>query len=296
MTPTINMWTRSTDVRDLLECQIKWLLKRLYPPDFLPTWNPLGTVIHAGIYDVLIGNADLEDAINGAKAVAAKMLTENPNLPVRGTKKRTPQTIDKDIDRMLRKWWQAVIVGEVEEYQSLDLDSAEGEVVVNVPAETMGTMAPMRTTIDAIIPLSDASEVFYAIVDWKSGATAHADPLQLYTYLYAARHDPNSPLYQVNPSAVELWFHHLDFGKIQRAEDYPGDDYIREMLRWTEATKRSMRETGFAPPHPDWYCDYCTVKSHCPAFGGDLRSVARDARLLTLDYIPEPEESNGREE
>jgi len=295
---TIPIWTRSTDIRDLLECQMKWLLKRLYEPDFLPTWNPLGTSIHHGIYRVLVEGIDIEEAIESAADLINELLANGVNrgLLIQGTKRRTEATIFADAERMIRKWWQAVIVGEVEVYQSLDLDKAQGEVKVTVPAGTNGSMAPLSTTIDAIIPLDDRTDVECAIVDWKSGATASANPLQLYTYLYAARHDPNSPLYEVAPERVELWFHHLDFGKIQRAENYPGDDYIRNMLRWTEATKRSMRDTGFAPAHADWYCDYCTVRSHCPAWSGDLRSITRDARMTTLDFVPEPEDSDGREE
>lgn len=298
MTRTLPVWTRSTDIRDLLECQMKWLLKRLFDPDFQATWFPLGTGVHQGVYDILIEGSTLEAAIEDTADLINEMLAAATatGIPIRGTKRRTEATIFADAERMLRKWHDSVMKAGVSEYANLDLASAMGEVVVSVPAEKIGGVGSMRTTVDAIIPLYDRTDVDYVIVDWKSGATASAAPLQLQTYLFALRNDPNSPLYQIEPSRVEMWFHHIDFSKIQRVDDYPGDDYIKTLIQWTEATKQRMRDTGFAPAHPDWFCDYCTVRSHCPAWGASLGNVVRDARVLVLDFVPTPEGDDGREE
>lgn len=297
MTRTLPVWTRSTDIRDLLECQMKWLLKRLFDMDFQATWFPLGTGVHKGIYDMLAGNGELEATIEGVSDLINEMLAAAvaTGLPIRGTKRRTTETIFADAERMLRKWYASVMEAGNREYAALTMENVSCEVVVSVPAEAIGGLAPMRTTVDAIFPLHDQTDVDYAIVDWKSGATASASPLQLHTYLFALRNDPNSPLWHIPPERVEMWFHHIDFSKIQRVENYPGDDYIRTLIQWTEATKQRMRDTGFAPAHPDWYCDYCVSRSHCPAWGANLGNVTRGARMLTLDFVPIPDEQDESE-
>ncbi len=273
---SINLWTRSTDVRTLQECPAKYLLGRIYPRDNDAGYFILGTAEHGFAEDTLNGMS-LDDALeNWASVIALEI--ENTDLPLHWTKRRTADTVYDDLDRMSRKFYADVIEGGMYPYDEIELCATELTTKAKVPRGR----AAIHTQIDSIFYFAKEGGR-WAVVDWKSGATAKASPQQLWIYSYSARRTPGSPVYGVEASKVELWFHHIDFSRRQMVTNYPGDRYIEGLIRWTEDQKIKMVETGFAPVCPDWYCDYCQQQSQCPAFGGSLTKMMKAGTLLKLE-------------
>ena len=284
---TLNFWTRSTDLRNLAQCPMSWLLGRLYEPTRDRGYFHFGAGIHYGVECALKG-ATLEDATAEALYTIGGLLdgSARAQRPVDWTAKR-PEAGWYDLtNTMMAQWWTDVMPPEGEPIKGMpgqmpfyrDRKPVALEVTTNT-AEVMG----VTTEIDSIWERTVGAPG-YDIVDWKTGSTAKSDSLQLWLYSYAARHTPGSVIEGVPAEDVGMWFHHLAFSKLQPADRYPGDDYMRRLLEYSQRQRALIHEDGFAPCKPDWYCNYCQSKDICPVVGnGDLTQIIADAKLAPAE-------------
>lgn len=285
---TINMWHRSTDITTLLECQAKYALGRIYEPDAEAGYYGLGTAFHLYPSERLSGSP-VEAAYQAAEdsLVGFFEAAERSGRETRWTRKRPEESAFQTLRELCERW----------ESDLVPMYSDQGWVPVGVEFQGRlrgeprdeGQTDSVVTTIDAL--WQRGSE--FMVVDWKSGSTAKANPIQLHIYSYVARHDPVSPLYGADSDRVGLFFHHVAFSKQQDAAPYPGDGYVRGLLEWASHTKGAMRAFGFAPAKPDWYCDYCLYQSKCPAFGGGLADLTAKLGSAKMEYVNAAE--GGRE-
>jgi len=276
---TINLWTRSTDVSTLQECQMKYLLGRLYDTDDDASWFAFGSAVHKGIETFIDSNTTLAVA----KKIAANYLyneLESFTGRVRWTKKRPEEGVFERLGDLLDKWYD-----DFNDDPYLGMDSVATEFKIHTPIPNTDTS--LVTTVDWLADYAGVP----VLVDWKSGATAKAAPLQLQIYAWGATHDARSPFYGMDANDLQLWYHHVAFSRDQTVE-YPGDEYVESVLQWAVGQKERIMESEFAPARPDWYCDYCLYQSKCPLFGGKLAQVKYDLSQAAIEINP-VEGSNG---
>lgn len=284
---TINYWTRSTDLRNLGECPMKWLLTRLYPPDRDKGYYHFGTGLHFGI-ECAIRGATLKEATDEALLEIVRLITEakKAGRPVEWTSKRPEEGWTDLAEEMMSQWWIDVMPPEGTVLKGMAAQMPfyrdREPIALEFTADTnMG--AGVVTEIDSIWKRKTGVPG-YDIVDWKTGSTAKADSLQLWVYNYGARHTPGGPLYGVKPEMVGMWYHHLAFSKLQPADRYPGDDYMRKLLIYSDLQRQLIHSEGFAPAKPDWYCNYCQSKMRCPVVGtGNLTTIMEDAKIAPVE-------------
>jgi hypothetical protein len=232
----------------------------------------LGTAGHAYIEARLAQDMNTDQAFDYAWAQMEGALAESAEAgrEVRWTKKRTADSVLDDLSMLAVKW--------EESYEPMygDFELVAVEVPVSVTVD--GTV--IATTIDAVFQ-TDAGLL---VVDWKTGATAKANPTQLHIYSYAYRHSLNE---FVPEEDVDLRFHHVAFKKQQTAMPYPGDEYVAGLLNWASSQKEAMVADGFAPAKQDWWCDYCLYRDNCPVFDGDLGELRRRLVSATIELTPQ---------
>ena len=284
---TINYWTRSTDLRNLGQCPMQWLLGRLYAPTRDKGYFYFGTGMHYGVECALKG-ATLEDATLEAVGMIHDLLNESDEAgrPVDWTAKR-PESEWYDLtNQMMSQWWTDVMPPEGEPVKGMptqmpfyrDREPIALELTTNTAAELGVT-----TEIDSLW-VRKVGVPGWDIVDWKTGTTAKSDSLQLWLYNYASRHTPGSPVEGVPAEDVGMWFHHLAHSKLQPADPYPGDEYMRRLLSYSQRQRALIHEDGYAPCKPGWYCNYCQSKEICPVVGnGDLTKIIADAKLAPAE-------------
>ncbi|MEU9555949.1 UvrD-helicase domain-containing protein [Streptomyces fumanus] len=83
----------------------------------------------------------------------------------------------------------------------------------------------VRGRIDAVYKRGDGDSATYEIVDWKTGRTGTADPLQLAVYRLAWAEQQGVP-----PEAVTAAFLHVRTGEIERPGDLPGRAALERLL------------------------------------------------------------------
>ncbi|CAM5720560.1 DNA 3'-5' helicase OS=Streptomyces fumanus OX=67302 GN=GCM10018772_49740 PE=3 SV=1 [Streptomyces fumanus] len=83
----------------------------------------------------------------------------------------------------------------------------------------------VRGRIDAVYKQGDGDSATYEIVDWKTGRTGTADPLQLAVYRLAWAEQQGVP-----PEAVTAAFLHVRTGEIERPGDLPGRAALERLL------------------------------------------------------------------
>ncbi|MEU1053723.1 UvrD-helicase domain-containing protein [Streptomyces sp. NPDC005876] len=83
----------------------------------------------------------------------------------------------------------------------------------------------VRGRIDAVYRRGDGDSVTYEIVDWKTGRTGTADPLQLAVYRLAWAEQQGVP-----PESVTAAFLHVRTGEIERPGDLPGRAALERLL------------------------------------------------------------------
>ena len=259
----VNLWSRATDVTTLTECQMKYALSRLYDRDAETGYFISGTAGH------LYASERLEGATpEAAWEVAELYMIEELRLAaangkeVRWTKKRPAEDAFETLRELCQRWES--------DLGPLYFDQGWHPVGIEHTTTAEVDGVPVSTQIDSIWMRDNGT---YQIVDWKFGATAKANPMQLHIYGWAARHCSTSPIYGVPAEYVGLVFHHTAFSK-QQEVDFMSDPYVVALLQWATRQKEDMVKTGFAPAKPDWYCDYCLYQSHCPIYDGDLTEIA----------------------
>ncbi|MFD5147724.1 UvrD-helicase domain-containing protein [Streptomyces sp. NPDC058401] len=97
----------------------------------------------------------------------------------------------------------------------------------------------IRGRIDAVYRIPDADGGGYEIVDWKTGRTTEADPLQLAVYRLAWAEATNTPLAQV--TAVFL---HVRSGRVIRPRNLPDRARLEQILQGKTDTEGDRRTDG----------------------------------------------------
>ncbi|MFJ3878806.1 UvrD-helicase domain-containing protein [Streptomyces sp. NPDC090077] len=94
----------------------------------------------------------------------------------------------------------------------------------------------IRGRIDAVYRNPDGS---YEVVDWKTGRTTQADPLQLAVYRLAWAEATGTPLDRVSAA-----FLHVRSGRVIRPRDLPGRDRLERILQGKSGTDGAPRADG----------------------------------------------------
>jgi hypothetical protein len=233
-----------------------------------------GTAGHKG-FELQLDGATLADATQAAVTMLHELLAAEGDKPVRWTKKRPAEDAEQLVIEHQAQFRDAVIdpKNRIKPYDEIEPIALELTTDAGYP--------PVVTQIDSIWQ----GDNLYCIVDWKTGATAKAKPQQLWLYNYAARHTPHSPIHGLPAENVEMWYHHVAFSKIQRVNDYPGDEYMEALLAASREQRQQIHKNGFAAANPDWYCNYCLVREYCPVMGDGVLSLIADAvKAAPVEY------------
>ncbi|MFJ8160982.1 UvrD-helicase domain-containing protein [Streptomyces sp. NPDC096136] len=94
----------------------------------------------------------------------------------------------------------------------------------------------IRGRIDAVYRNPDGS---YEVVDWKTGRTTQADPLQLAVYRLAWAEATGTPL-----DRVAAAFLHVRSGRVIRPRDLPGRERLERILQGTSGTDGAHQADG----------------------------------------------------
>ncbi|MGW7818348.1 UvrD-helicase domain-containing protein [Streptomyces puniciscabiei] len=95
----------------------------------------------------------------------------------------------------------------------------------------------VRGRIDAVYKHGDGEGATYEIVDWKTGRTRTADPLQLAVYRVAWAEQQGVP-----PESVTAAFVHVRSGEVVRPRDLPDRAALERLLREDTRTEESETE------------------------------------------------------
>lgn len=93
----------------------------------------------------------------------------------------------------------------------------------------------IRGRIDAVYRNGDGDETTYEILDWKTGRTRTADPLQLAVYRLGWAEQQGVP-----PESVTAAFLYVRTGEVVRPEGLPGRAALERLLTGeTESTREA---------------------------------------------------------
>ncbi len=260
-------------MRDALGgCPLRSLLDKMYETGHRQGWNVLGTGLHLAIEMTAKNDLDLDQAIEVAKGYVWDTIQEwdEERYTVRYSKGRSLSTLDDDIASMLTAWFEDVHPDSADRLFRYDAHKwpFRPEVELSRPG--------FHTSIDAVFYVKKGSGV--SLVDWKTGTSPKADPIQMHTYQWAWGEFRDPPV-------LGTWFHHLGGRAMQDVDAYyPGDEYIGHLAESTEVIQSNMTLRLQAKPH--WVCgkaDLCPHKEErCPACGGSLQQIREDAKLLLI--------------
>ncbi|AWZ10280.1 ATP-dependent helicase [Streptomyces sp. ICC4] len=107
---------------------------------------------------------------------------------------------------------------------------------MEVPVQLTLAGRVIRGRIDAVYRGPDGT---YEIVDWKTGRTAEADPLQLAVYRLAWAEATNTPLAEVTAA-----FLHVRSGRVVRPRNLPGRARLEQILQGKTDTESDLRTEG----------------------------------------------------
>lgn len=264
-------------VRDTLGgCPLRNLLDKMYETGIRYGWNIVGTAIHSAIEHVALDDLDLDQAIDHAHDLAWEDVKryKKAGYEIRYANGRGMDTIDENIEDMLKRWWAEVHPDSSERHFSYLPYKwpFTPEVEISYPG--------FHTAIDAVFYAKKGPGV--ALVDWKTGTSKAASTSQMWTYIWAFEE------WYPYAEVVDSWFHHLGHDEqIQPVEDFPGHEYVAHLVEYSEIVESNLTLRTLARPH--WVCtraDLCPHKERCPAFGGDLRQIREDAKLLLVTEEP----------
>lgn len=287
----IPAYFRTSDSKAMKQCQLQWFLSYYHQPE-LPdaTYFLFGDVEHTVIEACITDGIDLDTALWMAEIELRQGWKDLGTNGWVSTSKR-PEDIDVLVEEAVRgitQWWNEVHPSSPDQhfsYRGFDWPP-RAEYIVRVEAGVFGNRYPIRSEIDTIFTDGEA----FTLVDWKSGATAKADPIQLWMYHFELMYDERADWYPPG-TPFNGWFHHIlggkYGGKIQEVGEYPGDEAMIHNVRWVEEQKNlGRRELDAAfPPTPDWWCNTCRAKDFCPVFGGSLNMVDM---LESVTWLEEP--------
>jgi hypothetical protein len=274
---TLPRFTRASDIRSLDECQARWFWEKVFADELDEAgYFILGTALHKGFEYVATEDVSLEAAIGVATQLMDERLydAKMTGTATRWTKRRTEKTWPKDIIRILTKWWSDVHPSSdtrMPVYDEYKWPFEAEHVIDESFLEWPDRQCRLHTTLDALFERKDESNI--AIVDWKTGATAKAKDIQLWTYETGRRMEG-----ELKP--IHSWFHHADHSKIQIPFRHPGDEYIKDWI--SETQYRKERESFLATS--DWWCSYCRVKDKCVVFREDAPSI--EDIMITFEDDP----------
>ncbi len=275
-------FTRASDLRSLDECMLRYALEKYHAEELDDAgYFFLGTALHESFEKVATDDISKETGIQLAKEWMGQALYENEEdgRGMRWTKRRTADTWMGDVERIFTKWWDDVHPSSptrIKRYNEFKWPFEAETVIDTFFVGSTEREHRLHTTTDAIFTHNTGE--WDAIVDWKTGATAKAKDIQLWTY------DTGLKL-MGNETPRELWFHHADHSKMQNAQFHPGDWYVKE---WIEETQ-GRKERGVFPATPDWWCNYCRVKDRCPVW----EPKAIRVNELAIHFVDTPEEYYG---
>lgn len=266
----IPMFTRASDLG--VSCWGQWFLSHYYVEE-LPDagFFILGTAIHDAIEGAITQDWDDATTYEVALGLAYEAIekADDEKRGVIWSKKRTAKNLDETIELVINNWFLDVHPDSEERHPVYNL--YQWPPLVEYPIELPDAVNyGLFTRPDAIF--EHKSGKFHAVVDWKSGATAKSNDIQLWTYRYGLNkmgvNQRNDASFGLSPkfNVQRGWFHHLAFRKLQDIETWPTDEYIEMRIREAEVVKENQLFT----PRPDWYCDYCRAQSLCPMAGGGL--------------------------
>lgn len=249
----------------MMQWYLEKILRGQYPENI---WYPLGTAVHDAIELAIVEDRPIEEVIDYAH-VSFEDAIAHVTTGIMTTPRRNLENAHEEITTIVNNFYRSVMPESSARnpmYSGWQWPpTVEHLVKIDYPGHGI------RTQIDAIFFDSDNEE--FAIVDWKSGTTPKADPMQLHIYYYAL-------VQQGFPdSGFNGWFHHLYADRIQVAAPYPGHDVVAEWLRYTEA----LKEADVFPAFPDWYCKYCRVKDYCPVF--DEEAFKEATKDITHEWV-----------
>jgi hypothetical protein len=256
---TLNLWSRSSDIRSHKECGLRPALSLLWPEP-LPQaiWFAVGTTIHWGIERACATDENIYHIID-LSIQYFDDIVRNARGGFIETKKRTVHGASKEISDALLQWYRDVHPASDERMEFYN--ELEWPPLVEVKFHGDG----FAGEVDAIFTRKDYGT--QVIVDWKTGGSKKADESQLHFYHYGLSHASNISDYD-NP-AFEAFFHHVNHSHLQEAGDYYGDNVIEGLLYFTYAVKTA----GAYAAKPGWYCDYCECYSVCPAYNDTQDAV-----------------------
>lgn len=253
--------TRASEVRALYHgCGLRQFYDWALVPDRGYAWFHVGTGIHLAIEQKLEdpSGVDLEDmrftALNFYYSQCKE--DEEAGIPTRhSTKVPDAVGIEVQVGKCLTNFLRHMVKGR---YLALNLYATELEAL----------LPGFRTTIDAVFCGDEGPDAGVDIVDWKTGTSTSADPIQLYVYRWA--------LERLGYKVKGGWFHHLYSDKIQEVDwDAYDAEYVGIQVKATGQYKRSHIPPS---PTPGWYCKHlCPYKQYCPEYVSGVYSAIREA-------------------
>lgn len=286
---TLPVWSRASDIRTLAlgsGCQGQWALSHLYSGE-LPdaVWFILGTSLHTAIEEVITDELTLDEMIDVAHTDKMMMLAEANDVieQTSARRKRHLGTLDDDIDRMCKKWWDDVHPSSptrMKQYNDYDWPPTVEHVIDIGEGEDR-----LITTVDAIFTGGERFGEETVVVDWKTGATKKSSDSQLHVYAYGLSREG---MFDTDRQVTLGWFHHVDHSLTQHVHDYWGDEVVGAQIRATHRIKGGIKQNGELVFVPDWFCGYCTARTKCPVMGqGDMAEIK--LRIKEATFLEEPE-------
>lgn len=267
----IPMFTRASDLN--VSCWGQWFLSHYFVEE-LPDagFFILGTAVHNAIEDAIVNDRDETTTLAAAVDEVAAMIerAETEERGVIWSKRRHAGNVEETLTKVINGWFLDVHPDSPERHPVYNLYQWPPKVEYPIELPDVVNYG-LYTRPDAIFEHKTGK--FHAVVDWKSGATAKSNDIQLWTYRYG--------LQKLGINVQRGWFHHLAFRKIQDIEVWPADEYIEMRVREAELIKEFQMFT----PKPDWYCDYCRAQAICPLQGGsmsldDMMEVIEDSKPM----------------
>lgn len=175
-TPKIPMWSRTSDVRNLVltdACPMGVLLNWLYPDEVAGTvWWVLGSSLHKGIELTIANDLSYEDGLYECELEYDILLNANRKVgtieSTSARRKRSLETAPEDMKRMFRTWWNGVHPSSPDRHHFYDDYDwpPRVEYMISVPSEVERSGAALYTEVDAIFEGGPEGRPV-AIVDWK---------------------------------------------------------------------------------------------------------------------------------